>query len=82
MMINFLEETEQMDNLKNKPFNLTEEDIKWVKETFDEMTEDEKIRQETGETEADKWARIRQQEADQDKANIDYYNEERKKMVL
>jgi len=34
-----------MDNLKNKPFNLTEEDIKWVKETFDEMTEDEKIRQ-------------------------------------
>ena len=44
------------------------------------INDDIRLQQETGETEDDKWARIKQEEADQDKASIDYYNTERKKM--
>lgn len=36
---------------------------------------------ETGETDDEKWERIREEEAAADKAAIDYYNEEREKMV-
>ncbi len=34
-----------------------------------------------GGTEDEKWARVRQEQAEQEKANIDYYNSERKKML-
>ncbi|MCL2248915.1 MAG: hypothetical protein FWC13_06560 [Oscillospiraceae bacterium] len=34
-----------MNNLKEKPFNLTDEDIKWVNETLRNMTQEEKISQ-------------------------------------
>ncbi len=34
-----------MVNLKAKPFNLTDEDIKWVKDTIANMTIEEKIGQ-------------------------------------
>ncbi len=34
-----------MVNLKAKPFNLTDEDIKWVKDTIADMTIEEKIGQ-------------------------------------
>jgi len=36
---------------------------------------------ETGESDDEKWKRIREEEAEADKAAVDYYNEERKKMV-
>ncbi len=42
---------------------------------------DMKIQQETGETEDKKWERIRKEEEEQDKRVVDYYNDERKKMV-
>ncbi len=35
----------QMINFKDKPFNLTEEQIKWVESTYEKMTLDEKIGQ-------------------------------------
>ncbi|MBL0701566.1 MAG: hypothetical protein JJV90_00440, partial [Spiroplasma sp.] len=34
-----------MFDYKAKPFNLSEEDIKWVESTFSSMTEDEKVKQ-------------------------------------
>ena len=40
-----------------------------------------KIQIETGETDDEKWKRIKEEEAAQDKAAVDYYNSERKKMV-
>ncbi|GAG03231.1 unnamed protein product [marine sediment metagenome] len=46
------------------------------------MVDDLRIQLETGESEDDKWVRLKQEEADQYKANIDYYNSERKKMLL
>ena len=42
---------------------------------------DLKIQRDTGETEDEKWERVKQDEADQDKENIDFYNEQRKLMV-
>lgn len=36
---------------------------------------------ETGESDEDKWARINQEKLDSEQASIDYYNEERKKLV-
>ena len=48
---------------------------------LDAVANNEKIAQENGETDDDKWDRIREQQAEDEKANIDYYNEERKKMV-
>ncbi len=45
------------------------------------IVEDIKIQQETGESEDEKWARIREEEAEQDRAAVDYYNEQRKIMV-
>ena len=35
----------------------------------------------TGESDDDRWARLRQEQATQEKANIDYYNAERKKLL-
>lgn len=58
--------------------------MKGVKEggiILDKIAEDKKIQQETGETESQKWERIRKKEEDLKKSSIDYYNEERKKMV-
>lgn len=46
-----------------------------------QYVEDMKIQQATGETEDQKWARVNQQQADQEKANIDYYNEQRKQLI-
>ena len=48
---------------------------------LDRIAENNKIAQEAGESEDDKWARIREQEKEDDKANVDYYNEQRKLMV-
>lgn len=45
------------------------------------LAKDLQIQQETGESEDDKWARIREDEVKAEKDNIDYYNNERKKMV-
>lgn len=45
------------------------------------LIEDMKIQTETGETNDQKWARLRQEEADQDKAMVDYYNEQRKQQL-
>jgi len=47
----------------------------------EKMVSDMKTQIETGESDDDKWKRLRQEQADQEKANIDYYNQERKKMV-
>lgn len=47
----------------------------------DRILQDEVIQIQTGETDDDKWKRIREEEAAQDKAAVDYYNTERKKMV-
>lgn len=53
-----------------------------IKVSIDEkIIEDKKIQLETGESDNDKWVRIRQEQADQEKANIDYYNNERKKII-
>ena len=48
---------------------------------YDQIAEDKRIQQETGESDDDKWKRVRKEEADQDKAAVDYYNEQRKLMV-
>jgi len=48
---------------------------------WDKLAEDLRIQQETGETEDEKWARIKQEELDNEKFIIDYYNQERKNMV-
>ena len=48
---------------------------------LDKLAEDIRIQQETGETDDAKWERIRQEQLDQEKANIDYYNQERKKLL-
>ncbi len=45
------------------------------------MVADMEIQQATGESDSEKWDRVRQEQADQEQANIDYYNEERKKML-
>lgn len=45
------------------------------------VVNDMKIQAETGETDDEKWKRIRQEELDADKASVDYYNEQRKLMV-
>ncbi len=47
----------------------------------EKIIEDMKIQQETGETDDEKWERVRQQEAEQEIAAIDYYNSERKKLL-
>lgn len=44
------------------------------------LTQDLERQQQTGETEDEKWERLRQEQVDQEKANVDYYNQERKKM--
>lgn len=48
---------------------------------LEQYAEDQKIQQENGETDDAKWERIREEEVAQDKFAVDYYNEERKKMV-
>ncbi len=48
---------------------------------YDKIIEDIQIQEETGETEDAKWERVRQEETDQEKEVIDYYNEQRKLMV-
>ena len=47
----------------------------------DKVIEDMRIQDETGETDDEKWARVRQEEIDRDKASVDYYNEQKKLMV-
>jgi len=47
----------------------------------DKIIEDLKTQQENGETEDQKWERIRQEEKEAEKAIIDYYNQERKKLL-
>ena len=46
-----------------------------------QYVEDQQIKQANGETETQMWERIRQEQADQDKFTVDYYNQERKKMI-
>ena len=46
----------------------------------DKILKDEIIKIETGETDDAKWERIRTEEAEQEKAAVDYYNEQRKQM--
>ena len=45
---------------------------------MDKLAEDKQIQQESRETDDEMWARVRQEQADQDKAAVDYYNEQRK----
>lgn len=47
----------------------------------DEIAEDNFIQAETGETDADKWARVREKEKQTDLEVIDYYNDQRRIMV-
>jgi len=46
------------------------------------IIEDKKIQIKTGETETQKWKRIDKEKQDQTKANIDYYNEQRKQQLI
>ena len=48
---------------------------------MDKLAADKQHQQETGESDDDKWARIREEQAEQERVNIDYYNSERKKMI-
>ena len=48
---------------------------------YDKIAEDKRVAAETGETEADTWARAKDEQAIQEKALIDYYNEQRKLLV-
>ncbi len=48
---------------------------------YDKIAEDERNKIETGETEDDRWKKIREEEAEADKDAVDYYNEQRKLMV-
>lgn len=48
---------------------------------MDRLAEDLKIQQETGESEDDKWERINQNKREEEKASIDYYNNERRKLL-
>ena len=52
-----------------------------LKRVSDRVLKDEIIQLETGETDDAKWARVRQEEKDQDIAAVDYYNDQRKQMV-
>ena len=53
-----------------------------LKITVDEkIVNDLKIQIDTGETQDQKWARVNQEQADQDKAAVDYYNQERQKLL-
>jgi len=45
------------------------------------ITEDIKIKQETGQSDNDYWDNRRKEQAEQDRAAVDYYNEQRKLMV-
>ena len=45
------------------------------------FTEDQKVKQALGQTEAQYWEQRAEDEAEQDKFAVDYYNEERKKMI-
>lgn len=47
----------------------------------EKIVENMKIQTETGETDSDMWARIRAEQDQQDRLLIDYYNEERKKLL-
>ena len=51
------------------------------KKVNDKIVQDEIIKIQTGETEDDRWKRIREEEAEADKEAVDYYNEQRKIMV-
>ncbi len=51
------------------------------KKVSDKLLADEIIQIEAGETDDDKWDRVRQEQADQEIALIDYYNSERKKLL-
>ena len=48
---------------------------------FDKLAENKRLQEETGMSDADVWAKNNEEKAAQEKANIDYYNEERKKML-
>jgi len=50
-----------------------------IKNAIDKkVIEDMKTQMETGESEEEKWKRVREEEAEQERATIDYYNQERK----
>jgi hypothetical protein len=51
------------------------------KKVNDKILQDEIQQITTGETDEERWARVREEQAAQEKALIDYYNQERKKMV-
>ena len=51
------------------------------KEVMKKYTADQKVKQETGQSEADYWKERRVEEIEDDKAAINYYNEQRKLMV-
>jgi len=50
-------------------------------DVYKQIYADKVVQNQTGESEDQKWERVRQQEADQYKANIDYYNQQRKQML-
>lgn len=47
----------------------------------DKYISDLRTQAETGESDDDKWARLRKEQSDQEKSAIDYYNSERKKLL-
>jgi len=50
--------------------------------SIEKIIEDTKTQQETGESEDERWKRIREEETAQDKEAVDYYNEEIQKSKL
>ena len=53
-----------------------------IKNSVDrKIIEDRKIQVATGETDDERWARVREEQAQQERDNIDYYNQERKKLL-
>ena len=50
-------------------------------EILNKYSEDQKVKQAQGETETQYWEKRREEEKEQDKMSVDYYNDERKKMV-
>ena len=50
-------------------------------DVMNKVIEDNRIQRETGESDDDKWSRVREEQAEQDKVAVDYYNEQRKLQV-
>ena len=59
--------------------------LKGIKEAavvLDKIAADNEKQLQTRETDDEKWARIKQEQSDQERANIDYYNQQRKLLLL